>query len=132
LHGAMPLMLTRTSLRGDRRFEGRQYADSRRRRDRLMTDPDPRAAPTAAGTASAPKARAAAVDVFKAAPLGLVVWSNGSVLAEVRSVGRTGRSWAMIGSVEMRPGNMLQGVVPVGVVGWAGVQTEVVGERKED
>jgi hypothetical protein len=38
----------------------------------------------------------------------------------------------MIGSVEMRPGDMLQGVVPVGVLGWAGVQTEEVGERKED
>ena len=97
-----------------------------------MTDPDPRAAPTAAGTTSAPKARAAAVDVFEAAPLGLVVGSNGSVLAEVPSVGRAGRSWAVIGSVEMRPGNMLQGVVPVGVLAWAGVQTEEVGEREED
>jgi hypothetical protein len=92
LHGAMPRMLTRTSLAGDRRFEGRQYADSDAERqpdDR----PRSRAAPTAAGTTSAPEARAAAVDVFGAAPLGLVVWSNGSVLGEVRSVGRAGRSW---------------------------------------
>jgi len=78
-----------------------------------MTDSDLRAASTAAGTASAPKARAAAVDVFKEVPLGLVVWSNGSVPAELRSVGRSGRSWAMIGSVELRPRNVLPGVVPV-------------------
>jgi hypothetical protein len=100
-----------------------------------MTDPDSRAAPTAARTTSAPQARAAAVDVFKAAPLGLVVWSNGSALAEVRSGGGTSRSWAMIGSVNMRPRNVSPGVVPVGVPGWAGVQTEVVigsGERIED
>jgi hypothetical protein len=100
-----------------------------------MTDLDPRAAPTAPGTTSAPKARAAVVDVFKAAPLGLGVWSNGSVLAEVRSARRTSRSWAMIGSVQMRPGNARPGVVPVGVLAWAGVQAEVVigsGEWKED
>jgi hypothetical protein len=52
-----------------------------------MTDPDLRAAPTAADTASALKARAAAVDVFKAVSLGLVVSSSGSVLAVVRSAG---------------------------------------------
>jgi hypothetical protein len=77
----------------------------------------------------------AAFDVFQAAPLGLVVASNGSVLAEVRSVGRTGRAWAVIGSLEMRRRNAAPAVVPVGVLGWAGVRTEVVvgsGERKEE
>jgi hypothetical protein len=100
-----------------------------------MTDPDPRAAPTAAATTSAPKARAAAVDVLKAAPLGLVVWSNGSVPAETRSVGRTSRSLAMIGSVERRPRKVPPAVVPGWRGQWAGVQTDVVigsGERKED
>jgi hypothetical protein len=100
-----------------------------------MTDPDPRAAPPAAAAASTPQARAAAVDVFEAAPLGLVVGSSGSVLAGVRSVGRSGRSGALLGCVGMRPGKVLPGVVSVGLLGWAGVQTEVVvgsGERKED
>jgi hypothetical protein len=41
-----------------------------------MTDSDLRVAPTGADTTSAPTARAAAVDVFQAAPLGLVVWSK--------------------------------------------------------
>jgi hypothetical protein len=60
----------------------------------------------------------AAFDVFQAAPLGLVVASNGSVLAEVRSVGRTGRAWAVIGSLEMRRRNALPAVVSLGVLGW--------------
>jgi hypothetical protein len=100
-----------------------------------MTDPDLRAAPTAAGNTSAPKARAAAVDVFKAAPLGLVVWSSGSVRAEVRSVARTGRSWAMSGPVAMRPRKVPSAVVPVGVLGVPARLTAVVigsGGRKED
>jgi hypothetical protein len=98
-----------------------------------MTDTDLRAAATAAGTTSAPKARAAAVDVFPAAPLGLVVGSNGSLPAEARSVGRSVRASATIGSVEMRPRNAPRAVVPVGVLGRAGVRTEVFigsGERK--
>lgn len=56
--------------------------------------------------------------MFPAAPVGLVVASNGSALAEVRSVGRTGRAWAVIGSLEMRPRNALPAVVRVGVLGW--------------
>jgi hypothetical protein len=65
-----------------------------------MTDPDLRAAPTAADTASALKARAAAVDVCKAVPLGPVVSSNGSVLAVVRSAGV--RAEVVIGSGERK------------------------------
>jgi hypothetical protein len=71
---------------------------------------------------------------LKAVPLVLVVGSNGSLPAGVRSVGRSGRSWAMIGSVELRPRNGPPGVVPVGAR-WAGGLTEVVigsGGRKED
>jgi hypothetical protein len=100
-----------------------------------MTDPDLRAVSTAASTTSAPTARAAAVDVFQAAPLGLVVGTNGSVAAAVRSVGCTRRSRAMTGSVATRPRNAPPAVVPVGVLGSAGRLTEVVfgsGERKED
>jgi hypothetical protein len=131
----MPLILTRTSLMGDRGFEERQYADFRRRRDTPMTDSDLRAAPTAAGTTSAPMARAAAVDVFEAAPLGLVVWSNGSALAEVRSVGRTGRAWAVIGLLREAARERPAGCRPGRRARLAGGRTEVVvgsGERKED
>jgi hypothetical protein len=98
-----------------------------------MTDPDLHVAPTAAGTTSGPKGRAAAVGVFKAVPRGLVVWSNGSVLAEVRSVGRASRSLAM--SVEMQPRNFPPDVAPVRLLGRAGVQSEVVigsAEGRED
>ncbi len=100
-----------------------------------MTDSDPRAASTAAGTTSAPTARAAAVDVFEAVPLGLVVGSNRSVPAALRSVRRSGRSWAMSGSVAMRPRSVPPAVVPVGVLGGPARWTEVVvgsGEREED
>jgi len=81
-----------------------------------MRDPDLRTAPTAAGTTSAPHARAAAVDVFEAVPLSLVVWSNGSLPAELRSVGRTSRSLAMTGSVAVRLRTVPPAVVPVGVL----------------
>jgi hypothetical protein len=100
-----------------------------------MTDPDLRVASTAAGTTSAPTARAAAVDVFEAAPFGLVVRTNGSVPAAVRSVGRTGRSWAMRGSVAVRPRSVPPAVVAVAVLGGPARLTEVVigsGERKGD
>jgi hypothetical protein len=66
--------------------------------------------------------------VFKAAPLGLV-------RAEVRSVARTGRSWAMSGPVAVRPQKVPPTVVPVAVLGVPARLTAVVicsGERKED